>query len=140
MPELYLRLLARILGPFLIALTLFLLLRGHNLPGGGFIAGLLAAATLELQILSTGDQNVRQRIGRFLQPGIGVGLLIAMFAALIGGVAGQGIFQGIWWKIPIGPLVIDLGTPVIFDIGVFITVVGVTTSYLLGLSQAAERR
>jgi multicomponent Na+:H+ antiporter subunit B len=139
MPELYLRLLARILGPFLIALTLFLLLRGHNLPGGGFIAGLLAAATLELQILSTGDQNVRRRIGRFLQPGIGVGLLIAVFAALLG-LLGQGIFQGIWWKIPVGPLIIDLGTPLIFDIGVFITVVAVTTSYLLGLSQAAERR
>ncbi|MBX3001114.1 MAG: hypothetical protein KF893_21505 [Caldilineaceae bacterium] len=139
MPELYLRLLARILGPFLIALTLFLLLRGHNLPGGGFIAGLLAAAALELQILSTGHEEVRRRIGRFLQPGIGVGLLIAMFAALVG-LSGQGIFQGIWWKIPIGPLVIDLGTPIIFDLGVFITVVGVTTSYLLGLSQAAERR
>lgn len=139
MPELYLRLLARILGPFLVALTLFLLLRGHNLPGGGFIAGLLAAATLELQILSTGDQNVRRRIGRFLQPGIGVGLLISILAAILG-LLGQGIFQGIWWKIPIGPLVIDLGTPLIFDIGVFITVVAVTTSYLLGLSQAAERR
>jgi multicomponent Na+:H+ antiporter subunit B len=139
MPELYLRLLARVLGPFLVALTLFLLLRGHNLPGGGFIAGLLAAATLELQILSTGDQNVRRRIGRFLQPGIGVGLLIAVFAALLG-LLGEGIFQGIWWKIPVGPLVIDLGTPLIFDIGVFITVVAVTTSYLLGLSQAAERR
>jgi multicomponent Na+:H+ antiporter subunit B len=139
MPELYLRLLARILGPFLVVLTLFLLLRGHNLPGGGFIAGLLAAATLELQILSTGDQNVRGRIGRFLQPGIGVGLLVALFAALLG-LLGQGIFQGIWWKISIGPLVIDLGTPLIFDIGVFITVVAVTTSYLLGLSQAAERR
>jgi multicomponent Na+:H+ antiporter subunit B len=139
MPELYLRLLARVLGPFLVALTLFLLLRGHNLPGGGFIAGLLAAATLELQILSTGDQNVRRRIGRFLQPGIGVGLLIAVFAALLG-LLGEGIFQGIWWKIPVGPLVIDLGTPLIFDIGVLITVVAVTTSYLLGLSQAAERR
>lgn len=139
MPELYLRLLARILSPFLIVLIVFLLLRGHNLPGGGFIAGLLAAATLELQILSVGDQRVRRSIGRFLQPGIGVGLLIALGSALLG-LLGRNIFQGIWWEIPLGPLVIDLGTPVIFDFGVFVTVVGVTTSYLLGLSQAAERR
>jgi multicomponent Na+:H+ antiporter subunit B len=139
MPELYLRLLARVLSPFLIAVTIFLLLRGHHHPGGGFIAGLLAAATLELQILSTGDQSVRQRFGRFLQPGIGIGLLVSLSAAMLG-LLGQGIFKGIWWKIPIGPLVIDIGTPVIFDLGVFITVVGVASSYLLGLSQAAERR
>jgi multicomponent Na+:H+ antiporter subunit B len=139
MPELYLRLLARVLSPFLIVLTLFLLLRGHHLPGGGFIAGLLAAATLELQILSTGDQNVRRQIGRFLQPGIGVGLFIALSSA-IAGLLGEGIFQGIWWKIPLGPLVIDLGTPLIFDVGVFITVIGVVSAYLIGLSQAAERR
>ncbi|MCB0114977.1 MAG: hypothetical protein KDD84_12840 [Caldilineaceae bacterium] len=139
MPELYLRLLARILIPVLLALSVFLLLRGHNLPGGGFIAGLMAAVSLEMQILSTGDFQVRQRIGRFLLPGIGLGILIALLATVMGFLSG-GYFKGVWWKLPLGPLTLDLGTPLLFDIGVYIAVIAVTSSFLLGLSQAAERR
>ncbi|MBI1296907.1 Na(+)/H(+) antiporter subunit B [bacterium] len=138
MPELYLRLLARIMTPVLIALSIFLLLRGHNLPGGGFIAGLMAAVSLELQILSTGDFHIRRRIGRFMQPAIGIGIAAAIVAAIIGYLNG-GFFKGVWWNLALGPLHIDLGTPQLFDIGVYITVIAVTSSFLLGLSQSAER-
>ncbi len=139
MPELYLRLLARILVPVLMVLSIFLLLRGHNLPGGGFIAGLMAAVSLEMQILSLGDFHVRRRIGRFLQPGIGIGLAVAVLASILGFVGG-GFFKGIWLKLVLGPLELDLGTPLLFDLGVYITVIAVTSSFLLGLSQAAARR
>ena len=64
MPELYLRLLNRILTPVLLLLALFLLVRGHNLPGGGFIAGLMAAAAFELQILSRDNGGCAAPSGR----------------------------------------------------------------------------
>ena len=138
MSELYLRMLDRILTPVLLILTLFLLLSGHNLPGGGFIAGLMAAAAFQLQILSRGEVVVRRQVGRYLHPGIGIGLLVAVSAG-IAGMLDTGFFKGVWFEIPLGPLGhLELGTPVIFDLGVFAVVVCVVTSYLLGLNAVAE--
>ena len=138
MTELYLRLLDRVLTPVLLILALFLLLRGHNLPGGGFIAGLMTAAAFQLQILSRGEANVRRQVGRFLHPGIGIGLLVAVGAGIVG-VIDTGFFKSLWFDIPLGPLGhLEVGTPVIFDLGVFTVVICVVTSYLLGLNQVAE--
>lgn len=133
MTERYLRLLDHLLTPILMVLAIFLLLRGHNSPGGGFIAGLMVAAVLQLQIMSRGEAPVRTSIGRFLHPMMGLGLLLAALAASLGILYG-GFFKGVWWHIPLGVLEFDFGTPVAFDIGVFLVVVSVVTSYLLGLS------
>jgi multicomponent Na+:H+ antiporter subunit B len=135
MPELYLRLLDRIMTPVLLLLAIFLLLRGHNLPGGGFIAGLAAAAAFELQILSRGDRYVRRAIGPYLHPLIGLGLFLAALAALIG-IRGGGFFKGVWGEWYLGNVEIELGTPMLFDLGVFFVVISVTTSYLLELSRS----
>lgn len=134
MPELYLRLLDRVLTPVLLLLALFLFLRGHNQPGGGFIAGLAAAAAIQLQILSRGDDFVRRRVGRYLQPVTGIGLILALLAAAIG-LLQDGFFQGVWVFWHIGELEIELGTPQLFDVGVFLIVVSVVVSYLLSLSR-----
>jgi multicomponent Na+:H+ antiporter subunit B len=137
MPELYLRVLDRVLTPVLRILALWLLLRGHNWPGGGFIAGLAAAASIQLQILSRGDDYVRRYIGPSLHPMTGNGLLMAYLAA-IGGLFSGAFFEAIWWHIELGPLDIELGTPMIFDLGVFLVVVSVVTTYLLGLSRQED--
>jgi len=134
MPELYLRLLDRVLTPILLALAVFLFLRGHNLPGGGFVAGLAAAAAFQLQILARGDDFVRNRLGRYLQPLTGVGLLLAALAALIGWTQG-GFFKGVWAIVQIGALELEFGTPQLFDLGVFLVVVSVVVSYFLSLSR-----
>jgi len=138
MPELYLRLFDRVLTPVLLLLAVVLLLAGHNSPGGGFIAGLVVAAAFELQILSRGDQFVRQTIGQYLQPLMGFGLLAALSAALLGIFQG-GFFKGVWWKGELGPITLELGSPTLFDIGVFFVVLSVVTSYLLGLSKSEEQ-
>lgn len=133
MTELYLRLLDRVMTPVLFLLALFLLLRGHNLPGGGFIAGLIAAAALELQILSRGPAMVSEYMGPYLQPLTGIGLTIAMLSAAAGMLGGS-FFTGLWYPIHIGPIHYELNTPFFFDLGVFLVVLSVVTSYLLGLS------
>lgn len=137
MPELYLRLLDRVLTPVLLILAVILLLAGHNHPGGGFIAGLVVAAAFQLQILSRGERYVRNLIGPRLQPLIGTGLLLAVLAAWLGVWQG-GFFEGVWWEGHVGPLPLELGSPMLFDLGVFCVVLAVVTSYLLGLSQSDE--
>ena len=138
MPELYLRLLNRILTPILLLLAFYLLFRGHNLPGGGFIAGLMAASAFQLQILSRGHRRVRRTIGPYLNSGIGLGLAVAICAGIVGLMEGT-FFKGIWFKLHM-PLLgyLKLGTPVFFDLGVFLVVVSVATSYLLGLSRVSD--
>jgi multisubunit Na+/H+ antiporter MnhB subunit len=137
MSVLFLRLLDRILTPILLFLALWLFLRGHNQPGGGFIAGLAMAAAFELQILSRGDAFVRARVGPYLQPMTGIGLLVATTAALLGLLEGS-FLKAIWVFWHIGPLEIELGTPQLFDLGVFLVVVSVVVSYLLSLSLNKE--
>ena len=138
MPELYLRFLNRILTPVLLLLSLYLLFRGHNLPGGGFIAGLMAAAAFQLQILSRGHDIVRRTIGPYLNSGIGLGLAIAICSGIVGLLDGF-FFKGVWFSLNL-PLLgyLKVGTPVIFDLGVFLVVVSVATSYLLGLSRVSD--
>lgn len=138
MPELYLALLDRILTPVLLMLAVIFLLAGHNEPGGGFIAGLVVATAFLMQILARGDAFVRRLIGPYLQPLMGVGLLIAVLSALIG-IGNFGLFfEGIWWKLSLGGFVLELGTPTFFDIGVFLVVSAFVTSYLLELSRPAK--
>ena len=134
MPELYLWLLDRLLTPVLLVLALVLLLVGHNAPGGGFIAGLVVAVAFLLQIISRGDEYVRQRLGPYLQPIMGIGLLLAVVSALIGLMQGA-FFNGVWWKIALGSSTLEVGTPMFFDMGVFLVVLAVVTSYVLELSR-----
>jgi multicomponent Na+:H+ antiporter subunit B len=137
MIEIYLRLVDLILTPMIMLLALNLFLRGHDYPGGGFIAGLTVAAAIELQILARGTEATRARFGRFLVPLVGLGLLVAVGAALLG-MLGGGFFKGIWWKFDIGGLAIKVGTPQIFDLGVMLVVIGMTVTYLLRLGEVSD--
>jgi len=137
MIEIYLRLVDLILTPVLVMLAVVLFLRGHDYPGGGFIAGLTVAAAIELHILARGAPDVRERLGRYLLPVVGLGLFAAVTAALVG-VYGGGFFKGLWTKFYFIGLEIKLGTPQLFDLGVMLVVVGMTVTYLLNLSEQGE--
>lgn len=137
MIEIYLRLVDKILTPVILLIAIFLFLRGHDLPGGGFIAGLVAASAIELTILARGTQETRDRYGPWAVPLAGAGLTIAVGAALLGMYQG-GFFRGIWLEIPVAGEKLKLGTPQLFDLGVMLVVVGMAITYLLRLGEAAE--
>ena len=139
MTELYLRLVDRALTPVIIVVAILLFLRGHDYPGGGFIAGLTVAAALELQILAQGAAPVDARLGRYLLPLVGLGLFTAVTAALLGFYQG-GFFKSIWIKFYLLDAEIKVGTPQMFDLGVMLVVIGMTVTYLLRLTEASERR
>jgi multicomponent K+:H+ antiporter subunit A len=74
--------LAQILFPLALAVSVYLFLRGHNAPGGGFIAGLVLAIPLLLQYVLQGSQYVESRLGFDYARGIGLGLLVATLTGL----------------------------------------------------------
>ncbi len=129
-----LRTVARLMLPILLLLSLFMLVRGHNLPGGGFIGGLLAASAFILQIIAYGPVHVRTIIPVNFLSLAAVGVIFAAVWGLIGLATGQAYMLAFWLKEPI-PGIGKLGTPVLFDIGVYLTVIGVTTQLALVLAE-----
>jgi len=136
MTSLILRSATRLLLPLLLLFSLFLLIRGHNEPGGGFSGGLVAASAFILYRFASGAEA----IGRFSPAGplvlIGVGLLVAAGSGCLALLSGQPLMTGLWARVDVpglGPL--DVGTPLLFDVGVYLAVVGVTLSIILPLTE-----
>ena len=122
----------RTVMPILMLFAVFLLLRGHNLPGGGFVGGLIAAAAFALYAISEGVAE-SQAVLRFNpQRVMGVGLLIAIAAGLLGIVFGTEFFEGLWPGVKL-PVIGKLGTPLMFDIGVFLVVIGFALTVIYSL-------
>ncbi len=116
---------------FLIAIAIIALLRGHNLPGGGFIGGLLAALSVVYRGLAYNPQYARKKLLTSPDNYLGLGLLLIILSLLPGMVFSESFMKGYWLTIqmPAG-MVLKLGTPFLFDVGVFFTVIGVTLTFL----------
>jgi multicomponent Na+:H+ antiporter subunit B len=145
MPEMeftILRIASRFVIPLQLALAIFLLLRGHNEPGGGFIAGLTAASALVLYAFAFphGAATVRRRLRFSLETWMAVGLFLALISGLGGALTGAPYLTSLWGgAIPLPFLgKIKLGTPLIFDIGVFLLVFAVTVQIFLSLFESPE--
>ena len=125
----------RYLGPILIALSLVALYRGHNYPGGGFIGGLIAASAIVLRALAQGWPETEKNIRISPTTLLTVGLAIAMASGLPSLFFGNPFMTSVWgptWQIPmLGKL--KLGTPLLFDIGVYLAVVGFTLKSAIAL-------
>ena len=127
---------SRLLLPLFFLFSIIILLRGHNEPGGGFVGGLIAAAAFALQAIAYDVEKTRTLLAINPRSFIVLGLLLAMSSAMISLFIGEPFFTGQWVKIsywPIGEL--DLGTPLFFDIGVYLTVIGVTLTIILSLAE-----
>ena len=119
---------AHIVAGLMLVFSFYLLLRGHNEPGGGFIGALIAVIGFSLLLLSESAAYVRERL-RYQPLSIAVfGLLLAVVAGMLGLFAGQPFLTGLWWK-----EILPLGTPLLFDIGVFFAVLGSVLGILLKL-------
>lgn len=131
MQSVILNALARLFFVAMLIFSLFILLRGHDEPGGGFIGGLAAASAYTVVTLAFGTDTARKWL--ILHPVVlmGVGLFCAILSGLpplIGDFGG--FLYHLWWEGQIGFLELKLGTTLIFDIGVYFVVVGGVLSIL----------
>lgn len=134
---------ARLMLPLLLLFSVYLLLRGHNEPGGGFVGGLVAASALILLALAGGVDDVQAVLAvDMARTAMAVGLFIAGGSALLPLLMGKVFMEGIWLSdyLPAGrlPVDFDFGTPLIFDIGVDIVVIGMVITVVLSLMGEVE--
>ena len=132
MNSLILQIAVRYLVPVMFLVSLLLLFRGHHQPGGGFIGALLASSALIFKTFVTGSGETKRNIP--LRPLILIiaGLTIAFSAAIIPLFLGMSFFQGAWYEINL-PLIGKPGTPLLFDIGVYILVLGIVSKIVLSI-------
>jgi multicomponent Na+:H+ antiporter subunit A len=121
---------ARLLMPLLLVFSVFLLLRGHNQPGGGFVGGLVASAAFALYAIAFGMDRARRALLVTPLTLLGAGLLIALVSGLPAVLRGQPFLTANWVAAPVA-----LGTPVVFDIGVFLVVTGVVLMMIFSLGE-----
>jgi multicomponent K+:H+ antiporter subunit A len=136
---LILRVISRPALPLMLLVAVYIFLRGHNLPGGGFIAGLIAALAFLLQYLANGLSWIEERMDFKLGVVIGIGLLCATLTGVTSWLFGYpfltSTFTYVNW-----PLVgkFELASALAFDTGVFLTVVGIVLMILRSLGQPSQ--
>jgi multicomponent K+:H+ antiporter subunit A len=140
---------ARTLLPFALLVSVYFFLRGHNQPGGGFIAGLMTAVALLLQSVAAGptatrpwlavDDAYRLKLAR-LHLVLGAGLLIACVTGLGSWMLGYPFLTSTYGH-PVLPVVgeLPLASAAAFDLGVYLAVVGATVLALAGVGRLARR-
>ena len=137
MNSLIFRTISRFLVGLMLLFSVFLLLRGHNEPGGGFIAGLVATAGVIVHGLADGPAAVRQILRIDPRLIAVIGLLTAITAGLIASLAGAPFLTGVWSLVGATPNTkgLALGTPLLFDIGVYLVVVGGVLGVVVALEE-----
>jgi multicomponent Na+:H+ antiporter subunit B len=126
----------RVLLALLILFSIFLLLRGHHHPGGGFVGGLVFGGGFGLYAFAFTVRDARNALRADPYVLIGGGLLLALASALLATLEGFPFFTGVWGSVTL-PLFgsLDIGTPLFFDMGVFLVVSGVTVTILFALGE-----
>ena len=133
MNTLIFRTIAPLLTVVMIVFSVFVLLRGHNEPGGGFIGGLIAAAAISIYGMALGPASARRALRVHPLSLAGFGVLIAGLAGLLSMAFGVPFLTGLWRVFAVGDAEIAISTPLVFDIGVYFTVFGTLAAVALGL-------
>lgn len=125
---------AKAMLPLTLVFSVFIVLRGHNEPGGGFIGGLAGSAAFALYVFAFGAKAARTQL--LVQPMYisALGLFIAAGSGFYAWFNGEVFMRGFWTKEAF-PVIGKIGTPFIFDIGVYLVVVGVMLTIILELAE-----
>lgn len=126
----------RVLLPFALLVGIYILLRGHNEPGGGFIAGLVVSVALVIQYMASGFYWAHERVRLDYHAFIGAGVLTAGLSGVGAWIAGRPFLTSDFGEITLPVLgSFELATAMIFDLGVFLTVVGAVMLALASLAR-----
>ncbi|AFL85615.1 multisubunit Na+/H+ antiporter, MnhB subunit [Belliella baltica DSM 15883] len=120
--------------PLLILFSVFILLRGHYLPGGGFVGGLIASIAFVIHSFANGLEKTKKIIKfhpGFLMP---IGLAIALVSGAAPLLIGQSLMTGLWFEEPIAVIGM-VGSALFFDTGVYLVVIGVTLTIIFTITE-----
>lgn len=124
---------------YLLVITLvfsvWVLFRGHNAPGGGFIGGLIAASGFALYLLAKGVNALRQVIKINLNLLLALGLMLVLFSGLFALFVGQSFLTGVW--INLKWIHVQIGSPILFDVGIYLVVLSSILIMMLALEESA---
>jgi multicomponent Na+:H+ antiporter subunit B len=132
--SLILRTTTRLLFPLTLVFSIFLLIRGHNEPGGGFVGGLAAASAFALVLTADGLEKARQILRVDPLVLVGTGLALALLSGLPPLFDGGAFLTGQWLEAKV-PVIGHLGTPFVFDVGVYLAVLGVVVTIIFELAE-----
>jgi multicomponent Na+:H+ antiporter subunit B len=122
----------------LLVFSVFMLLRGHNEPGGGFIGGLIGATGFVVYAIAIGTQSARRALRVKPENLAMIGLGIALFAGVMAIAFGDGFFTGQW--LFLGATETEKGLPIssvlVFDVGVYLVVMGSILTLVFALEEA----
>ena len=138
MPSLILRTAVRLLLPLMLLFSFFVLLRGHNDPGGGFVGGLIAAAAFTLYTIAFDLPRARAALSFRPITIIGSGLALAIASAALPLVFNLPFFTGLWLEQPL-PVLGKVGTALGFDTGVYLVVIGVVLTIVFAMAAQEEQ-
>lgn len=132
----------RALAPYLTTLmmifSIFVLLRGHNEPGGGFIGGLIAASALAIYGIANGVPAVRRAIWAHPMHIAGAGLLLSGVSGLPSILANVPFLTGLWTFPKVFGVELAISTILFFDIGVYLVVLGTIGGIALALEERED--
>ena len=141
MKSILLRTTARISLPLILIFSLHILFRGHHLPGGGFIAGLLTAIAFGLLYLSFDIKDTDKLLPIHPYWLIFSGLLIAVLTSTASFLFGKPFLTSNIWHVHLGFLgEVEIASALFFDLGVYLTVVGVTTSIFQSVGEYNNKK
>lgn len=132
----------RTIAPLIVAammvFSVYVCLRGHNEPGGGFIGGLIAAASIGVFGMASGVTAVRRALRVDPMAIAGFGVLLAGLSGLMSLFTGSPFMTSIWIYLAVGDTTIPLSTPLFFDLGVYCVVFGTLSAIALSLESIRE--
>ena len=132
MGTLILKAATRLLVGLILVFSVYLLFRGHQSPGGGFAGALVAGTAFALFAISEGAATLRRALRVDPRLLTAAGLLVALAAGMTAAVGNKPFLTGLWWGWGHGAdAAVFIGTPVIFDIGVYLTVRGTLLTLVL---------
>jgi multicomponent Na+:H+ antiporter subunit B len=128
---------ARYLMPLMLLFSIYLLLRGHNGPGGGFIGGLVASTAYSLYAFAYDVAQARRALRVDPHLLIAAGLLAALASGLLPLFFWKPFLTGLWLGREL-PALGKVGTPSLFDAGVYLVVIGVVLTIVFELAETPE--
>lgn len=135
--SLILRTAARLLVPLILLFSLYLMLYGHDHPGGGFSGGLVATLAYALFAFAYGTEDARSALPLPPVELIGAGLAILVIAGSAALFGGGSFLTGYWIDLPLwADVTLEVGTPLLFDVGVYLTVGGTILAITFAFEEA----